>query len=919
MKSKKFVFAGMFILLILFGVLAVSADFLQGKKTYDISDTYSQYSSLNGWINLSFDNESAGSLFTYYFGSGAKKSFTLQKLLDANPDSDYSCNPESCQSTYSALSPSTEKTISLSNGGEALIGFKITDDVSETKDINLSLNISSDAPNSCTNQLEVDFFDDNEIDFKNENASASLDRLNLASCAPNKDYGCFSSSRGEYKTLSSEDFSCQRLSLSEAPLVIVGSKLQLNKPGPQSVSFKILDKNLSIQGDECTATITGNKGDKKTVRCAINYQIHNKTEFYVCAKAENPNTVNIKRYSGGESSELCGFYGIPGSSDEINENSAYEIFAKPAEFGAVNIKIPLNDEINQKLKRYLKDTYGSQIDCTQFQDGCIIPIRINAKDIPQTVTVKDALLEYSETSGPVSKQKFYLLDKEYPEISSDFQKFNLDKLSLKVPDVIGKHKLTLKFGGKTLIDEEEIEVLKGVQILGIIPEETAALVSTDFVLLLENESLSNVTKYEWDFGDGSLSEESPAPVITHTYSDIGNYNLTVTLTDSLGSVISKNFNIKVGSPKEMVKPELDKKTSIMESFITQYNSLDSFQKSILSESLNYSEMQSELLDLQAEYQKIKGNGTDEDYVNLMSRLVELNIPTNLTFEEKQKLSLYTLPESINVDFIKSIYGDSVNITDDLAYKNAIVLWSQENAQLTGISNKLTVKYGKIDDEIGYFYKISINANDNRQNSFMILDLPNDVAFKSNYSQKYQDGLYYLPLTSSEKSIEFFSSEEINLADLPIAVSPPLSALSVVQLEEEAPPKSQAKKWIIFGIIMAVLIALAVMAYFLLAKWYKTKYEDYLFKNKNDLINIFSFVHQSKEKGIPEKEIRSSLKKAGWNSEQINYAVRKYLGKPTGMFEFRRKVKEKQELEKATSRAPPKNAQRTPPNFGRRPF
>ena len=68
-------------------------------------------------------------------------------------------------------------------------------------------------------------------------------------------------------------------------------------------------------------------------------------------------------------------------------------------------------------------------------------------------------------------------------------------------------------------------------------------------------------------------------------------------------------------------------------------------------------------------------------------------------------------------------------------------------------------------------------------------------------------------------------------------------------------------------------------------WYRKKYETYLFKNKNDLFNIMHYVNSSKKKGLSESEIEKSLRKSKWGNEQVNYAMKKYSGKRTGMVEI----------------------------------
>ena len=76
--------------------------------------------------------------------------------------------------------------------------------------------------------------------------------------------------------------------------------------------------------------------------------------------------------------------------------------------------------------------------------------------------------------------------------------------------------------------------------------------------------------------------------------------------------------------------------------------------------------------------------------------------------------------------------------------------------------------------------------------------------------------------------------------------------------------------------------MGIAVYFILKKWYKEKYENYLFKNKNDLYNMVTFIQSSKQHGKDNQTISRDLRKSGWSNEQVNYVMRKYSGKNTGM-------------------------------------
>ena len=85
--------------------------------------------------------------------------------------------------------------------------------------------------------------------------------------------------------------------------------------------------------------------------------------------------------------------------------------------------------------------------------------------------------------------------------------------------------------------------------------------------------------------------------------------------------------------------------------------------------------------------------------------------------------------------------------------------------------------------------------------------------------------------------------------------------------------------------MIFLLVFAIGVFIFLKIWYKKKYENYLFPNKNDLYNLITFVQTEKGKGLSEIEIRSKLKRSSWTGEQANYVVKKYAGKKIGMLGF----------------------------------
>jgi len=97
-------------------------------------------------------------------------------------------------------------------------------------------------------------------------------------------------------------------------------------------------------------------------------------------------------------------------------------------------------------------------------------------------------------------------------------------------------------------------------------------------------------------------------------------------------------------------------------------------------------------------------------------------------------------------------------------------------------------------------------------------------------------------------------------------------------------ENEDNRWLFFILIIFFLCIISFVIYIIMQEWYKRKYETHLFKNRNNLYNLIKYIENAKKKNLTDNQIYSKLKKTGWKSEQINYALNKQSGKRTGMFE-----------------------------------
>jgi hypothetical protein len=170
----------------------------------------------------------------------------------------------------------------------------------------------------------------------------------------------------------------------------------------------------------------------------------------------------------------------------------------------------------------------------------------------------------------------------------------------------------------------------------------------------------------------------------------------------------------------------------------------------------------------------------------------------------------------------------------------------------------------------------------------------NLIFEKDYSITEFDGYKYLELNNGAENIVFSTTEDVDFVSLPIFISPSLSEITIIQWSA-FDESGNLKKWIIFTIIAVGVLLMTFVVWIILQVWYKRKYENYLFKDRNNLYNLITYVKTSKEKKMTDKDIEENLKKAGWTQEQLRYVMRKFAGKNTGMPEIpiKKLLKEKE--------------------------
>ncbi|MBU2053083.1 MAG: PKD domain-containing protein [Nanoarchaeota archaeon] len=836
-----------------------SAVFEVGEPSHFLTETtYAPGVPIKGWINISLDQEPTDSLFEDSGGNF----LTLLKLIEKNPNFDYSCSTVNCEPDYSGTDGADSKEFDLGADEATGIGLKFNENLININSI--SFDVNSNALSSCISQLKIDFFVDDETEFMNPHISN-------VSCAL-KNYGCYEPviPTGEFSIGNFPDKHCQRIELAESPGFKIGAWVNRNGDSRNlTMALHDIDTGELIEGTNCILPQSEIAGE---VSCEINYLNKKVQDYYVCIYSNKAGNSSIKGYSksGG-----CGFYGY-GTPPEI---AAFSIFTEGKKFGDVGtIKVinslQFGDTLGEFVKDYIVQKYGS-LDCSK---GCFVPIKIDS-GVEQSITINNLEINYETVLGPTSGGMFYNLEEAMPVISTEkFQKLNLDNGNFSLPLGYGGSTFKLELNKEEIFSETvAIEQLPVIRFLT--PSKTASAYPTQFEVTVE--ASSGITKYQWDFGDNQ-SLSTPENKVTHTYTSTGQYQLKVEVTDSSQRSSYRVFNILVSSPDEVINSTLIKMQGDLTNVDSQMKKFSSFAQKSLNSILDINGLNEKVKQLQRDY---KSAYSEEELNNIITELLGLKIPETITISrEADDITFYPSQENINLDILVSIDNEE-NVSDEDKYKEAILAWNQENMETKVGFEEFLATYEDFEEPLLKIFTIDVNEKEEvKHDPYLILRKLEGIDFEANYLENELDGYLYIELRQPQNTFVFSTTEDVDFTDLPLFISLPVSRLSVADTLLFIVDEDNTSKWILFFIILFLVFIIGFVIYIILQEWYKRKYESYLFKDRNDLYNMAAFIQNAKKKGMEEREISNRLRKAGWNSEQVTYTIKKYLGKRTGMIE-----------------------------------
>ena len=849
--GKEGIFIGLVLIVLLAGF--VSATFSYNDHT--LEKNYQAGNKIRGSLNISFSSESVDKEFSDNFGNKIK-------LIDLIKDSgfvenvDFNCTGSGCIADYSSLGMISDP-VGLVSAEPVVAGFIIEGGTGISLN-SLSFDVDGSASPSCIRQLLVDVLDKNEAFMQSR-------KLTGESCPTMFYSDCFNRNLGSYTSADiTTDPYCQRIRLPPAPDYEIGAEVTEISEG--KLKMELYDLDESFLGSCELPDVTGTE----SVKCAVNYSGLETQEYLFCIKTDfsDPGVYRIDTENKGD---VCGTAQLGSGIYTID----FKIFANSMKFDSPSLEVDDGSFLDltgefflDYLDKYMGDKYGG--DCS---DNCVFPFEFSG--VSQDLTFSSPLLSYNSDIGTTfSLDRMHLLEKKEARLSSGDLIIDLSKADFEIPIGSTADEFELYFGGELVFDED-IEISEGFE-FDVFPKIVLIGVNTEFEVVTEE----NISSASWDFGDGATETTTETRII-HKYDSAGEYIMEVVLTNEDGVTFLRTFTIDVGEPRDSAEILLDSSEQKIANLSKRIKLFPLWVQNEITKQVDVSQINSSIVSLRKAFNNAT---TNDDYNNIVSSLIALGVPSSVDVGSRGSLPLLVGSVNINTDYIESLSGEDVPMSEESRLKSNIASWMDTN--YGGSIDFEIISSFVNSDENELLTKVEIDLDfkgAGGEQAYLIVGYPiNNIVFKENYSAESADGGAYVPLSGSDETIEFIIPESVTISELGIYISPSIDALGVY---EEIGFIERIFPW--GGFITAIIILIIVMfiVYILLQEWYKRYYERHLFPNPTDLYNLINFVYNARKAGLDDKQARNKLKQKGWSGEQIAYATKKLDGKRTGMWEI----------------------------------
>jgi len=860
MKKRVRIFG---IFLVSLAVLVLLLSFAGATKfTYEgnnVKKSYAGGDSIEGTFNISFNKEGADSVLSTNFGQNVSLlDFLGENGLESNVD--FNCSTVSCGTDYTSVS--SINSLSLTSGEKKYFGFRITGgDVEGISEI--GVDITSNAASSCGEQLSVGLIgEETSLDFIN---SKYVD----GKCGV-ENYGCFNLGIGDYEIATiGSNILCEKISLPSAPAYTLGARVKnatIGKTGKLKMQLYNLDGDFLIEN-----VLPQHTQDTQLLKTIVNYTSSKGGEYFVCISGESGNDYKINRETSGEN---CGT-STPGSDVYTKD---YEIFAYPLKSGAVNFGIregPLSTVTGESILDFVEDyVFGHY--SGSCSPECIIPVEISG--VAQTVNFGNPQVKYSENDDDLQSNSLYSIVKKDAEITSHEMELDLSLLDIGIPLGTKNNSKFKLFLDGDLVFQKDIDVEESFD-FSIKPSFVLVGIETVF----EAVTKENISSSVWDFGDGG-TRTGNGKKVSYAYTGSGAYEIEVELTNSKSVSSRKIFDVISGNAKESANITINKYEKRIANITKYYDSLSKWIRDDLEDSVNPVELSASLKGIKDDY-VLAGN--DSDYLDVINLLLKLEVPISVSVSEKGSLPIGSGLVGINTDFAEEISSKAGE--GDL--EEGIISWMNDNYGADVDYEVYEAFYDFESEEILTKFKFDIaKKSDFEENVYFFIDYPiESINFKEDYGQKQIGGGSgaYISLTGNN-ILEFNILEKISVEDLRAYISPDVKFLPVLVDTGDVREKAEDEfkfSFGKFGMGLIILIVIFFVVYIFLQEWYKRHYEESLFKSKDALYNLLSFIYNARVSGLRNSQIKQKLNENGWTGEQITYAFNKIDGRRTGMLEI----------------------------------
>lgn len=836
------------IVLFLIGFVSASVD----VDVYDVRSNYTLFDNIDGSVNLSFSGESYDEGIILSNGSEVE----LSDFLVDN-GAEFECFPADCSMSYEASSGLTDKSISITASGKKYIGFFL-----KGKNVvldSMSFKVASDFGREIRQPLVIKFFEDWTWGF---------DKFSDEFLS--KNWGCFDAANKKPGPLIGNSFYCEMVSIGNSDVLRVGA-------------------DVTGIGDKLNMTVYPDSGFGASWKCSFDPnteegcdissdegEIFSKGDYQVCVGAEVLTGYNIYEDDSGES---CGFAYADGPASSVKDYGIFAQGVKYADAGEIDAFDFSEDDVDA-ANLIISERYGGN--CS---DGCVLPLEVSG--VAQNFRIYDVNLVYTDSSEWQSDNLAYELDKTAAKVD-----FN-GTLDLGLLDFIvskgGEYFAMLS--GEDLF-RVSVELLPSPLVSSVFPLDPPAGVPVTFYANIDfggNESLT----YDWDFGDNE-SARSVVPYIVHSYNNLDNYTLTLTVGAGGNLSSEKSFDIKVISPESAVdiglasrKASLRRVRDSIEAFPVWYG------KEIL-DVLEIARFEDELKRLETE----KNNSFDvEDFRDVAQKLYAIDIPVVVGVNSFESPFLVSELSDVDIEPVSVISGAISGATND-EYMKPILTWQNNNVDVLMKSKDIFVSYLSGEDrDVLSVYDFDVTSRSNEESYFVINRPFGELYFNGNTGARKAGDATVISLDAGgTKSFEFYYKDNSRGS---FFVSPRLSSIITEGKidtdcnfndvcedgEDYNNCRSDCKPVgkTVFFLIMTVLFFL--VAYSGLQIWYKRHYENYLFKDRSQLYNMLMYISNARARDVGDLRIRAELLAKGWMSERVNYVMKKSLGKSVGMIEI----------------------------------